>query len=169
MPRGHRLIVGAAAEEIDQRDAGVDERRHRLLIRVRRRRRDALPFRLREGGDPVRKPAAVQLLERDRGLERRQDLAELVEVEARARLERESGPLDRDKRAAAQVGIEIARALEHGEDRPDHSGRLSRAFSCDAGDQLAAVEHSQPLDRAELGHTLDECRHLVVVGPVGRG
>ena len=37
VPCGDGLIVGTPAEEIDQRSACVHERRHRLLVRVRRR------------------------------------------------------------------------------------------------------------------------------------
>ena len=127
-----------------------------------------MPLTLVERGDLVGKPAAVQLPERDRRLERRQHLADLVEVEMAAGLERESGPLDGNKCAAAEVGIEIASALEHGQDRPDHTRRLGGALPRHARDKLAAVEHAEPLDRAELGSALDESGDLRVVGPVGR-
>src|SRR4029077_11996248 len=100
VPGRHRLVVRPPAEEIDERGAGADQWRDRLLVGLRRRGGDALPVPLVEGGDPMRKTASVEVPEADRGLERREDLAHLVDAELPARLDRVAGALDGGERAA---------------------------------------------------------------------
>ena len=168
-PGGHGLIVRAPAEEIDHGGAGVDEGHHRLLVGVRCGRGHALPLSPVQRGDPVGETAPIHVRKDDHRLEGLEHPADLVDVDPAVRLDGEARALDRGKGAAPRVGIEIACALECGENRPHDPRRLGGDLARDARDELAAIKHAQPLDRAQLRGAFDECRDFGVVRSVRRG
>ena len=126
VPRRHRLVIGAAAEEIDQRRAGVDQRRNRLLVGVRRGSREAVPISSVQRGDLVGEASTVEAFERDRRPKRNKHLADLFEVRTVMRLKGETRPLDGDECAASQVVVELTGSVEHRKHRPDDPRRLGR-------------------------------------------
>src|SRR5207302_8944167 len=109
VPGGHGVVVRAAAEEIDQRRARVDQRCDRLLVCLRGGRCDALPVGAAQPGDLVGKATAVQFLEVDGGLKRREHLADLLDVEAGVGLDRETGALDGGEDSASTEHLALAR------------------------------------------------------------
>src|SRR5205814_3167697 len=105
-----------------------------------------IPVALVQRSDLVREATSVQSLECDRRFEGDQDLANLFVICLMAGLEGEPSTFDGHESAASQVVVKITRAVKHGQQRPDDSGRLGGTLARDTRDQLPAIQHPQPLD-----------------------
>ena len=117
----------------------------------------------------MRETTAIQRLECDHRFEWREHLADLVEVDLAVRLDGEACPLDGRERPASRVCVEVASPLQRRQDRPHDPCRLGAPLPRDARHQLPAVQHAQPLDRAQLSGAFDEGGDLGMIRSIRRG